>query len=291
MTAVRNLGSAASNQRAEQPIRPRLIGVGVHDILHDRGTIEWAVDDAVPGRDSVHIVHAYIPLRLDGCAWSPVTTLRDRRHTVATRIVSQAVQRAIEGALEEHAGLEVGGSAIAGLPEDVLIELSSVVDLLVIGDDSHDTLVTRKITSRVQDRVQCPIVCVPRNFRAQGDDRPVTVVVDEFGLCDDVMDFAAAEATRRDVTLQVSRAWSALHEGKVDGPGWLAEQQEELDEQLATWRTYHPQLAIAARLELGYSWLDRVRAISSLLVTASRSADLLRSPGETDHTCPVAIIP
>jgi hypothetical protein len=31
--------------------------------------------------------------------------------------------------------------------------------------------------------------------------------------------------------------------------------------------------------------------MSSLLVTAARSADLLRTPGETDHTCPVAIVP
>jgi hypothetical protein len=291
MTAVRNLSSVAPQERGEKPIRPRLIGVGVHDILHDRGTIEWAVDDAVAGRDSVHLVHAYVPLRLDGCAWSPVSKVRDRRHTVATRIVSQAVQRAIEGATQEHAGIEVAGSAIAGLPEDVLIELSAVVDLLVIGDDSLDTLVTRKITARVQDRVECPIVCVPRNYRAQADGRPVTVVVDEFGLYEEVMEFAAAEATRRAVTLQVSRAWSALHEGKVAGPGWLAEQQEELDEQLASWRAHHSDLAVAARLELGYSWLDRVRAISSLLVTGSRSADLLRSPGETDHRCPVAIIP
>src|SRR3954470_24661571 len=142
MTAVRTLPTP-SPASVDRPLAPRLIGVGIHEVLHDRATIEWAVGEAAPGRDSVHLVHAYVPLRLDGCAWAPVSTDRDRRHTVATRVVAQAVQRASEG----HHALEVGGSAIGGLPDDVLIELGSVVDVLVIGDDSHDPLIGRKIST------------------------------------------------------------------------------------------------------------------------------------------------
>lgn len=286
MTAVRSLHSV-SPQRVEQPHAPRLIGVGIHDVVHDRATLEWAVADARPGVDQLHVAHAYVPLRLDGCAWEPVSTMRDRRHVSATRVVSQAVQRASES----HEGLQVDGSAIGGLPEDVLIELSHVVDLLVIGDDSHDPLRVRRITTRVQDHTHCPLVCVPRNYLARADERPVTVVADERGLIAGIMAFGADLARRRGVGLQVSRAWSSLHEGKADRPAWLAEQQEELDAQLAGWCAAYPGLPVSARLELGFWWLDRLRAASSLLVTSAQSADLVRSPSDAVHTCPVAIVP
>jgi hypothetical protein len=290
MTAVRSLHAVSARRTdpaAEQPAPPRLIGVGIHDVVHDRATLEWAVADAAPAIDQVHVVHGYVPLRLDGCAWPPVSTVRDRRHGAATRVVAQAVQRAQEG----HPRLEVGGSAIGGLPEDVLIELSHVVDLLVIGDDSYDPLIARKITTRVQEHAHCPLVCVPRDYLPAAEPRPVTVVADDRGLLEPVLAFATSLARRHGVGLQVSRAWSSLHEGRVTGPGWLAEQQEELDTQLAGWRAACPDLPVTARLELGYSWLDRLRAASSVLVTSARAVDLVRSPSDPVHACPVAIVP
>jgi hypothetical protein len=126
---------------------------------------------------------------------------------------------------------------------------------------------------------------------AQDDDRPITVVFDDSGIVDPVLAFAAAHARRRGCVLQVSRAWSSLHEGRIANPGWLAEQQEELDAQLASWRRRNPDVPIAARLELGYSWLDRLRAGSSALVTASRCVDLVRPTGEPLHPCPVIVVP
>ena len=289
MTAVRTLHSVAPAEPAmEDAYAPRLIGVGVHDAGHDRATVDWAIGDAVGGRDEVHLVHAYVPLRLDGCGWQPVSTLRDRRHAAATRIVAQAVQRASE----DRAELVIGGSAIGGLPDDVLIELSSVVDLLVIGDDTPDARVQRKITTRVQDTAHCPVACIPRDYVvASDDDRPVTVVVDDFGLVEPVLAFGTGQARRRGTSLQVSRAWSSLHEGRVASPQWLAEQQEQLDAQLASWRMRNPDVPVIARLELGYTWLDRLRAASSVLVTGRRSVDLVRPMGEPLHPCPVIVVP
>jgi hypothetical protein len=288
MTAVRSLHSVQPAQPPVQdPHASRLIGVGVHDAAHDRATIEWALNDAVARRDEVHLVHAYVPLRLDGCAWMPVSTVRDRRHSTASRVIAQAVQKATES----HGDLVIGGSAIGGLPDDVLIELSSVVDLLVIGDDSVDGRVQRKVTSRVQDAARCPLVCVPHDYFPIADDRPVTVVVDESGLAEPVLAFAAAHARRRGATLQVSRAWSSLHEGRIVGPQWLAEQQEELDAQLSSWRAVYPDVPVIARLELGYTWLDRLRAASSALIAGTRSVDLVRPVGEPLHSCPVIVVP
>lgn len=269
------------------PRRGRLIGVGVHDYWRDQGAIDWALADSVVGVDAVHLVRAYIPARLDGWTWDPVLQLRDARYVAAQRIVIQAVRRAAS----RRSDRVCGGSAIAGLPEDVLLALSGVVDLIVMGDDSERSDAVRKITWRVQDRARCPVVCVPgRPHRLR--DRPVTVVADERGLPEAALAFAAEAALRHGVGLEVSRAWSALHEPPPESAEWLAGQQEELDAQLADWRARYRSLPVVARIELDDTWLERLRRGSSLLVAPSSAAALLRSR-PIDHTapCPVAIVP
>ena len=44
MTAVRTLPTP-SPASVDRPLAPRLIGVGIHDVVHDRATIEWAVGE------------------------------------------------------------------------------------------------------------------------------------------------------------------------------------------------------------------------------------------------------
>jgi hypothetical protein len=267
-----------------------LIGVGVRDRDYDRATVEWAVDDAVRGLDTLHVVHSYLPLRLDGCVWPPVGYTRDLRYLAATRVVAQAVQQANQRR-GRRAGFDIAGSAIGGLPDDVLVELSAVVDLIVMGDDTSDPSISNKITAYVEDHAQCPVVCVPRAFRPPADERPVTVVMDELGLSEPVMEFARAFAQRHGVALQVSRAWTALHEGRLTTAAWMAEQQEELDAQLASWLSAHPGPAVSARIELDDEWPARLRAMSSLVVVPARSATLWRSQPEDENACPLAVVP
>ena len=188
---------AASKQR---PLRGRLIGVGVRDYLHDQAGIEWSAADAVAGLDVLHIVHAYIPLQLDSSVWEPVVRARDVRYLTARRVVAQAMQRARPA----RTALAVDGSAIAGLPEDVLLELSNVVDLIVMGDDAGAPEGIRKISWRVQDRAHCPVVCVPAGAR-RIPDRPVTVIADERGPSAAAMAFGSEAALRHGVGLRVAR--------------------------------------------------------------------------------------
>lgn len=279
--------TAESTTRSHSVASSRAIGVGVRDYEHDRAAIEWALHDARPGVDAVHLVYAYVPLLLPGCAWDRVARARDARYQRAQRILAQSMQRVRSA----HGDVLAGGSAIAGLPDDVLIELSSVVDLVVIGDDSASTSDRRRISWRVQDSARCPVVCVPPGYQPRIDARPVTVVAGEHGLPENALEFAAAAAQRRGVGLDVSRSWSSLHADGLDGAGWLAEQQEELDAQLTDLRVQHPQLAITARIELGDDWLDELRAGSSLLVTNSYAGSLVRSNHASAHGCPIAIVP
>ncbi len=199
MTALRDARPAGAAPRLVEP--GRVIAIGIRDHVHDAATLSWAEAEATAGADGLHLVHAYVPLRLDGCSWDPVRRERDARGLLGRRVTAQAVQR-VRAACPD---LLVDGSTIQGLPEDVLHEFSSLVDLLVIGDDSADPDRVRKIAWRIQDRARCPVVCVPRAYRASSAGEPVTVVVAEGGPSEPAMRFAADVARRHNVGLEVVR--------------------------------------------------------------------------------------
>lgn len=269
-------------------LRERRVVVAVRDYQHDHAAIDWALSHATPGVDNVHLIHAYPPLHLDGCHWPPVEHSRETRELAGRRVIAVALQRITAG----HRALRPDGSAVAGTPEEVLAEISEVADLLVLGDDSNDPETEHRITWRVQNAAHCPVVCVPISYRPAADAKPVTVVVDDQGLPDTAMVFGTEVALRAGVGLQVSRSWSALHEPLPETGEWLAEQQQELDAQLADWRQQYPALPLSARIELDDAWLGRLRRASNLLVAPTRSASLLRTaPIDLSHPCPVATVP
>lgn len=284
----REPGARASRRSAPVAPRKRRIVVAVRDYLHDRTTIDWALAHATPGVDTIHLVHAYRSLRLEGCYWAPVVRARDRRCLAARNIVSLALQRiAASGS-----ALRADGSAVAGSAEDVIGEISEVADLLVIGDDSAGSGEQRRISWRLQDASRCPTVCVPGSYQPGPDSEPVTVVAGEQDLDDSLLDFGADLAARAGVGLQISQPWAAGHAGRAEPAGWVADRQRALDAQLAIWRGRHRELSLCARIELGDGWADRVRRGSSLLVARTRSAALVRSrPDEPAHPCPIATVP
>ena len=268
---------------------PRLIAVGVRDPVHDTAALAWAAAEAAPGGDVVHIAHAYVPLRLQGCAWEPVARERDARYLAGSRIAARAVQTV--ASLDP--GLRTAASTIAGLPDDVLIELSTVVHLLVIGDDSAAPPDIRRIAWRVQDAASCPAVAVPQGWQPDPAGHPVTLVVDELGIRPAAMRFAVSAALRHGVGLRETRTWQSLHEDEEPSPDWLAHQQEELDTQLADWRARYPHLALTARIEFGEDdWLRPLAASSSLLVVDARAAAAVRTmPAGQPVLCPTAVVP
>src|SRR5213592_2502100 len=85
----------------------RVIALGVRDPEYDAAAIRWLEHEAVGGADAVHLVHAYVPSGLD-----------DARTALGRRIAAQAVQQLRIA----RPDLLVDGSAVQGLPEDVLHE-------------------------------------------------------------------------------------------------------------------------------------------------------------------------
>ena len=120
----------------------------------------------------------------------------------------------------------------------------------------------------------------------------MTVVADELGLCDEVLGFAAQYAERHHVTLEIARTWAALHRDGPPDAAALADEHAQIDADLSDLRRAHPRVAITSRIELGDTWLDRVRAHSSLVVVGrSTAARLGITAPLPDPLCPVAFIP
>lgn len=262
----------------------RLIAVGVRDPVADAGVLRWALADALPG-DVLHIVHAYVPLRLDRCQWEPVRRERDHRALAAQRVVARAIQLARTMRVD----LAVDGSAVAGLPDDVLVEFSQVVDLLVIGDDSAAPTGGHRIAWRVQDLAACPVVSVPAG--GAGFDAPVTVVVDERGLVPEALGFAVDWAQRHGHNVRVSRSWASLHEGERPRPAWLAHQAEELDSQVSEWQRCNPHVGIVTAIETCADWPLRVATDSSLIVAVAGSGLSIPVGQDAAARCATVVVP
>ena len=279
-------------QSATSPAPRRLIAVGVRDDARDESTLRWALDEAVADRDVVHLGHAYVPLRIEGCSWQPVSDARDARRSRGRGVVA----RALEKARAASPKLEVAGSAVAGMPEDVLVEFSGVVDLEVIGEDEVHRRPTRTTTSRLLRSARCPVAVVPHDYGSRPVDArlPVTVVVDTLDLPSMLLERGLREAQRRSTSLRVAHVWGALHE---EGP-WTAEllanRQAQLDMQLADWRGTRPAGGIVGELLVddGPQALVALRVDSQLFVVSARSTRLL---GPTDESvasrCAVIVIP
>jgi hypothetical protein len=270
----------------------RLIAVGVRDDDRDASTLKWALDEAVPGLDRVHVVHAFVPLRIEGCSWQPVAEVRDTRREQAHRVISRSLQKM----RSSNPTLDVGGSAVGGIPDDVLVEFSEVVDLEVIGEDASRGRITRTTTSRLLPKARCPVVVVPHDYGQLPVEPllPVTVVVDTLDLPSTLLEQGLREALRRGTSLRVAHVWSALHE---EGP-WTAElfanRQAQLDMQLADWHGSRPSGGIVGELLVddGPEALLGLRVDSQLLVVSAGSTRLL---GPTDESvagrCPAIVIP
>ena len=274
--------AAPTTREFDSATGPRLVAIGVRDPSADQAVLDWAVTDAL-SLDTLHLVHAFVPLRLDRCGWEPVRRERDARALRAQRVLTQSVQRA--RAL--RAELRIGGSAVAGLPDDVLVEFSQVVDLLVIGDDSAAPTGNHRVAWRVQSLARCPVVSVPAS--GARFDEPVTVVVDERGLLEPALRFAIESAQRHSVNVRVSRTWAALHPGEQPSPAWLAQASEDLDTQIADWQLRYPHVGFVTSIETGDDWWAAAGVGSSLLVTAASARAVSWPAGAV--RCPIAVVP
>ena len=270
--AIRPEDPVREIQPANSSSQRRLIGVGIRAVRHEAAALRWAVFDARAGRDVVEIVHAVEPLdgnRLNG--W-------------------QTVSAAVGHGSRQRSSVAIIGSPSAGPPEHVLQAETDTLALLVLGDDEPATP-HRRIASHLRRTAHCPVVCVPRGTEIF-EGLPVTVVADDLGLSDQVLEFAAQYADRHQVPLDIARTWRSLHRDVPADPATLAEEHTQLDDEVAGLRRAYRNLAVVSRIELDASWLERVRAHSSLVVVGRATAERLGMTSPlSEPLCPIAFIP
>ena len=268
----------------------RLIAVGIADADHDQAALLWTLDDARPGVDEVHLVHAYLPLRLEGCSWQPVVAARSARRSQASRIISAAQQRL----RSVCPTLTVDGSVIAGLSWDVLQEMSRVVDLIVLGDD--DPVAELATTaSRVARLARCPVVTVPLDFHPSATaDWPVTVLLRADEADEPLVARGLRHAQRRGTNLIVAQLWSAPGSGETPMPELLASRQEQLDTQIAAWCRRQPTVGVIGELLVddGPAIVAELRQRSCLLVVDAGDPHITdKAALRFERRCPTETLP
>lgn len=268
-SAAHPLGSATLPRAAADH---RLIAVGVKDVRNDASALRWALYDARPGRDVVYVLHAHEP------------------HGPGHRREWNTVTAAIQLGSRQRSSVAIIGSSAAGTAEHVLLAHAAGASELVVGDDELD-VPRRRVAAHLQRTAHCPVVCVPRGAEAIAD-LPVTVVADDLGLTGETLEFAAQYADRHEVTLDIVRSWHSLHCEGLPRPERLADEQAQLDGQLADIRIRHPHISVVSRIELDESWLPRVRRYSTLVVLARQTAARLGQNSPIARPlCPMAFIP
>lgn len=195
------------------------IAVAADGSVRDSAVLAWAAWFARSG-DDIHVVHAYQELSVAGSAWLPAVRANDHRRYEARRIVT-AAESTLHAALHGSRRVSIGGSAIAGWPHQVLADMSSIADLLIIG-----TRVPRGRACAI-DAV-CPVVVVPTGWTTTQSRGRSVAVLSGRDLPTAAMDRAVDYAQRAGTSVLVVRTDDVA----VD----TASDLERLDLQVAGWQ-------------------------------------------------------
>lgn len=284
--------------------RPLVVGVdGSEPSLR---AVDWAADEAVLRAVPLRLVYACLWDRYEGAALAHELG----RHTEPTP--QELVGAAAERARDRQPGLKVSSTVVFEEPEYALVHSGRQASALVVGTRGRGgitELLLGSVSLSVAAHADCPVIVLRGSHDNQATPpvhRRVVVGVGDDPEHSAAVRFAFAEALRRDVPLDVVRAWrcpaheSTDHPLLADAPARLHEAQagKILDEAL---RDAPPGLELHRRTVEGHA--------RRVLVDASHSADLLvvgarrgegrlgLQLGRVAHTalhhsaCPVAVVP
>jgi nucleotide-binding universal stress UspA family protein len=284
--------------------------VGIDDFEHSDRLIAIAADEALARGASLWLAHAcpgFTPAAQGvGPSHAPEQIVLDAAEEQMTILANKV--RA------ENPGLPVQTEVVTGPPALALAVLAHAASLLVVGGRSRGALAGQllgAVSLRVLAHARCPVLVVRgRDERTTG---AVMVAVDlaEPATGPQVLEFAFAEAARRNARLDAFYAWEdaallhaygakiAMHDPRLatveQGRTMLAAALEPI-------RVRYPQVSVSAEVLAGLS--------SKLLAGSTELADLLVIGGRPNsdgaggmrvgaiaHTvlhhahCPVAVVP
>lgn len=283
--------------------------VGYDRTPHSEVALAEAAREAAMRGAALNVVTAFRRLEPSG---STSRAQEEDPQDSARKTAEAVAQHGVDLVHSGHPHSTATSFALAGPAGKVIAQAAHSADLLVLGSRGQGGFTGLQVGStsmRALAEACCPVLVV----RGQSDithDR-VVAAVDVEGLCEPVLDFAFAEASRRAARLTVIHVW--------DEPWILAYGQEDpgiADDIALIERARHDRLsALVQSVHRRYPEVQPFQQVAigsagRLLVEASHRADLLvtgaRRHGEGRHgmqigpvtqillhhaECPVAVVP
>ncbi|MET7481683.1 universal stress protein [Streptomyces sp. NPDC005538] len=292
--------------------------VGVDGSEESLAAAEWAAREAVRRDRPLRLVHAW--------NWHPREGAGEQA-TAAQRYLARRSVRAAETRIR-RTGLDVplDDEQVEGPATAALLKSAAQADLLVLGSrglSGFTGFLVGSVALGVVARAERPVVLVRAGEEAADEHLPdvrggaslltgyreVVLGIDLANPCDEVIEFAFAEALRRGARLKVVHAWQRPSRIGL-GPGEIGllndpERAEEwlgfLTAVLEVWRDKYPGVEVLETVTEGRPESVLVRAASgaSLLVVGRHMTERPAGPrtGPVTHAaihhvgCPVAVVP
>jgi len=170
--------------------------------------LEWAAGEALLRHADLCIVAAHqVPPHIGAGLEAPTAAITSV--DVTAGLLEVDLDRAAHGIRLGHPGLTVCTEVIADSPRHALVARSDGADLLVIGASGAGSITGWVFGSVVQHAIRhspCPVVVVPGGS-ARRPSRRVVVGIDGSAAADGAVDWAADEADRRSLPLEVIHGW------------------------------------------------------------------------------------
>jgi nucleotide-binding universal stress UspA family protein len=275
-------------------IMTRTVTVGLDGSAESRAAADWAAHEAQLRGLPLKLVQVWEPVPAP-MAQAPLLGAETQQHWTERSEMGvppaegwgRIPREAADGIRRRHPGVDVTVEQLTGAPADTLLDAAKDSELLVLGSRGLSGVggfLVGSVGLSVVAHAELPVVLVRAGEQAAAENgtnpssatpsRPVVLGIDAGAPADAVLEFAFAEAARRDTALRVVHGWS-LPPYYAYGLGMDAGLNDELfrweaaalTEALRPWRLKHPAVEVALE--------SRVGSAADHLVDASREASLV----------------
>lgn len=269
----------------------RFVAVGIDGSPEALTAARYAVQKAAERGLDVLLAHAYQPPSgASAPSGAEILAYAEAAEAVVTSVAAQLV---VPPTMRIQWRLAVGSAA------RLLLDIEDGADMMVIG---HQCILAGaeppvgSLVNRLAAHGRCPVVTVPRVWRASRDRRPVVVAIDGQSPAASALGYAFNEAARTGTELAVVHAVPENAPVQDDSSA-----EANLAEVLSSWKADYPDVAVRTQLsrqEPRQLIIDSSRAASVVIVGHPHRLERLphwywsmaRSVLEASH-CPLVVVP
>lgn len=272
-----------------QPPRGAIL-VGVDGSPAALRAVRWGARTAALRRAPLTLVHVVDAVLPEWFELAALTGLRQRQEQRARGFISSAIKVGEDSTVGCDPA-RIHGRVMHSATVPTLIELSTGVDMVVVGYRGHGAVLTGgflgSVSSALVYHARCPVAVIHDDTALAGNDAraPVLVGIDGSPASEAATAIAFEEASRRGVGVLALHAWAdprvSGSKGAYQDSRWdaqLSNEEETLAERLAGWHERYPDVAIDRRVEIGdpARWLIEASERAQLMVVGSHGCGRFR---------------